>query len=270
MQLPILPNLSVHAYNGGLFRSRGKGIHPTRIIDSFELIFVDRGLLSIAEAGTSFAVRAGEALLLMPGCPHGGTAPYPGDLAFFWVHFAGEAAASASGWDLPQHPVVARPERLREWFRAFLAEQESPERGQATLDLLLLLMLHELARPAPPPPEASAAVAALAARAATWIREHLHHAIGAADVARAMNCHPDYLGRCCRRVWGHSLTEAIHRQRVRLAQRELTDSARPIRQIADDTGFADPAYFRRIFRRYTGESPGQYRRRLSHMHVNTW
>jgi hypothetical protein len=41
-------NLPITAKNAGLFISRGKGEHPDRVIDSFELIFVTKSLKAIA------------------------------------------------------------------------------------------------------------------------------------------------------------------------------------------------------------------------------
>ena len=85
--LTIAQNLRVKALNGGLFISRGEGIHPRRVIESDELILVRRGTLHIREATTEFAVREGEALLLRAGRLHEGTRPFAPDLSFYWLHF---------------------------------------------------------------------------------------------------------------------------------------------------------------------------------------
>ena len=73
--------------NGGRFISRGRGQHPTRRIDSDELIYVLRGELAIFEEKQSFRVAAGEWLFLRRGRRHGGLALYPRNLSFFWLHF---------------------------------------------------------------------------------------------------------------------------------------------------------------------------------------
>ena len=70
----ILSKLPVRAHNGGLFISRGRGMHAERVIDSFELIFVRQGSLSMHEDGHEFVVSKGQTLILYPGCTHGGTA----------------------------------------------------------------------------------------------------------------------------------------------------------------------------------------------------
>jgi AraC-like DNA-binding protein len=63
---------------------------------------------------------------------------------------------------------------------------------------------------------------------------------------------------------GCSYAAILSEKRQQLAQELLTNSARPIRQIAADVGFTNGAAFFRAFKRWTGESPAAYRRaRLS-------
>ena len=58
------------AANAGLFSARGAGIHPDRIIDSYELIFVRSGGLAMEEAGRALRVQPNQTLLLWPGRRH--------------------------------------------------------------------------------------------------------------------------------------------------------------------------------------------------------
>ena len=67
-QLPLPYSMPIRATNGGLFVSRGVGMHPRRVIDSFELIYVKRGVLAIEECGRRFDVGAEETLILWPRC----------------------------------------------------------------------------------------------------------------------------------------------------------------------------------------------------------
>ncbi|CAI6197931.1 hypothetical protein DJICPGNB_17920 [Escherichia coli] len=65
----------------------------------------------------------------------------------------------------------------------------------------------------------------------------------------------DYLGRVYRRVFHLTLTEAIHRQRVREAEKLLISEARSLSEVAALCGFNDVGYFRQIFRKHTGLTP---------------
>lgn len=60
--------LPIRVQNGGLFISRGVGSHPARKLQSWEIIFVEKGTLTICEEGEIFNVNAGESLLLWRLC----------------------------------------------------------------------------------------------------------------------------------------------------------------------------------------------------------
>ena len=56
----------------GEFRSDAEWIHPTRKIESYELIFVKEGTVYINEGGANYTLRVGDMILLEPNVIHGG------------------------------------------------------------------------------------------------------------------------------------------------------------------------------------------------------
>ncbi|MDT3719084.1 AraC family transcriptional regulator [Pseudomonas oryzihabitans] len=266
LQLSFTSPLRVQ--NGGHFISRGVGRHPRRILDSYELIYVDRGVLGLREEEAEFVLAAGEALLLQPGRLHEGLGDFDPELSFYWLHF--ELAAeplSGNGLTVPQRSQVQAPERFVALLRLFLAEQEDGAPA-AALELLLLALLERLAR-SPLASAAQGAGVALAYRARQLIRTRFGEALGAATLASALRCNPDYLGRVFRQTFGITLTEAIHRQRITAAERLLLNAELPLAGIAERCGFGDSAYFRRLFRRQRGMTPAAYRRLYCKEHINS-
>ncbi|MCZ7543158.1 MAG: AraC family transcriptional regulator [Anaerolineae bacterium] len=237
------------------------------------MIFVKEGELGIWEEDRLFTLEAGQALHLWPQLQHGGSKPMSLELKFYWIHFEvvrrndGRDAAS-SAIQVPQVARVERPEKLESLFRYFLDEQESGCLAPSTANLLVTLMLIEVARSADSRRDADC-VNVAATRAHTYIRLHYDLPISPSRIAEALGYNPDYLGRVYRTVYGHTLTEAIHHRRVGVARRLLLDSDLPIQQIAQTCGFSDPDYFRRVFRRYVQTSPRAYRRQAARVHVNT-
>jgi YesN/AraC family two-component response regulator len=71
-------------------------------------------------------------------------------------------------------------------------------------------------------------------------------------LARALHCNADYLGRVFRRTFHLTLTEAIHRQRVRAAEKLLLNDSASLTEVAARCGFNDVGYFRQIFTKHTG------------------
>ncbi|WP_435169695.1 GlxA family transcriptional regulator [Falsirhodobacter sp. 1013] len=66
-----------------------------------------------------------------------------------------------------------------------------------------------------------------------------------------------------RKATGMTSSEYIQRLRIRKACELLQFRRDPIEQVAWDSGYADPAAFRRVFARFIGLTPGEYRRRFA-------
>lgn len=69
------------------------------------------------------------------------------------------------------------------------------------------------------------------------------------------------LNRYCRLFTDRTATQSIRDRIVLEAKRQLAFSSLPVSEIAYDLGFDDPAYFSRVFRKETGESPQEFRNR---------
>lgn len=252
-------------FNAGKFISRGRGRHPERVIDSDELIIVLHGELDIFEEEQRFLVREGEWLLLRRGRRHGGAADYPGNLSFFWLHFR--------GWEtiidqLPSHGRTSRRSPLAEYAQLFLAEQSRPEPDPEVFKLLLKLMFKELSR-SPAADVSSSGRTPLVVEAENFINLHALETITPDSISRMLHCNRDYLGRIYARVHGETISAAIIRRRIEHAARLLTGENLSIKEVALASGFNDPAYFRRMFRRIYSLTPGEFRRRRREVHVNS-
>ncbi|MEI6168220.1 MAG: AraC family transcriptional regulator [bacterium] len=271
LSLNLIP--SATACNAGLFISQGQGTHPERIIDTHELIFVRTGTLCMHQGTRRFSIRPGQALLLRKGIRHGGTAPFPPDLSFYWIHFRLNPIPKTSrppyGIHLSALTTVSRPDRLTEIFRHFLDDQETGRLTPVTADLMMMLLLSEVADTRPPPDASlNETTASLAHRAEQYIGLHANEPISTQAIATALRCNADYLGRIFQKSYGHTLTDAIHKQRHHKARSLLMDSTLSIKEIAQTCGFDDVGYFRRLFKRQTGLSPLAFRGLYAHLHVN--
>ncbi len=147
--LHIPSSQPLHAGGAGLFVSSGRGCHPSRTIDNFELIFVRQGRLMMGEEDQRFEIAAGQTLILWPGRRHFGVEPYPRNLSFYWVHFSMAHPKKSRNPTLaiPQSNTPERPGRLAELFHRFLDDQEANAFQPGEADLLIGLMLIEAGRP---------------------------------------------------------------------------------------------------------------------------
>lgn len=263
--LLVAPRLGLRVHNGGLFVSPGQGVHPDRILDSYELIFVRKGMLSLWEQDRRFDVHAGESLLLWPGRRHYGATPYPRGLSFYWLHFQVADRAKAPEIKVPQHARVARVERLTGLFHRFLDDQESQCLDSMDAALLLLQMLREVARA---PNGNAARETVLVGRTEAYISSHLTEPLSTGRIARALRVNPDYLNRAFHRARRMTLTEHIHRRRLHDAEALLREGTGTVLEIANACGFTSVGHFRRLFERHNGLTPTAYRKLHARLHVN--
>ncbi|NLF76088.1 MAG: AraC family transcriptional regulator [Chloroflexi bacterium] len=275
--LKILMGCPVKAQNAGLFISRGGVMHPTRVIESHELILVIQGQLDMWEEDQVFHLEAGQTLHLWPGRRHGSTVPMPPDLKFYWIHFevrdvdsidphgTGEALSTIN---IPQVVSLPRSEGLERLFRIFLAEQEIGALHALSANLLAMLMLIEVGYQTREIHDTEG-LNVVATWTHTYIRMNFDRPITASKVATALGYNVDYLGRIYHQTYGCTLTEAIHRRRIDKACDALLNSNLTICQIATNCGFVDPDYFRRIFKRYMQMTPTEYRDENARLHVIT-
>jgi AraC-like DNA-binding protein len=267
-------SLPISVQNGGLFISRGIGSHPQRELDSWELIFVEKGTLTIREDDTLFSVREGESLLLWPHRKHVGTGTFPADLKFYWLHFEltpqcdKKTDFPASLISLPQHGQVLNPQYVISLFRQFLSEQESMTRSSA-LELILLLIMQQLSVAAHDSIQVDNSGAALAYKAQQLIRTQFHLPVSTSTLASQLHCNADYLGRVYRQTFQLTITDAIHRQRVLCAEKMLITDSCSLSEVAERCGFQDVSYFRKVFRKKMGLTPAAWKRRYCKVHINS-
>ncbi|MBL5885923.1 AraC family transcriptional regulator [Lelliottia aquatilis] len=264
--------LPIKVQNGGLFISRGVGRHPARKLTSWEIIFVEKGTLTIQEENSIFEVRAGESLLLWPNRRHVGTEDFPADLRFYWLHFELETEqleqAGIAQIGLEQYCRVQDASYVVSLFRQFLTEQEKLQRSVA-LELILLLILQQISLSNGSEEHQDEAGTSIAWRAKQIIRTQFHCPLSTSQLAKELHCNADYLGRVFRHTFHLTLTEAIQRQRVRSAEKLLLTDTSSLTEVASRCGFNDVGYFRQIFRKHTGLTPAVWKRRYCKEHINS-
>ena len=79
--------------------------------------------------------------------------------------------------------------------------------------------------------------------------------------ARKLALSDTSLNRLCRRLAGSTASDLIQQRLASEARRRLVHAAGSVSGIAAELGFKDPAYFSRFFRRHSGVSPNEFRRR---------
>ena len=97
-------------------------------------------------------------------------------------------------------------------------------------------------------------------RALAYIHENYGRPVRRAELAAAGGICESYLSTIFHQEMGLAPWEYLTRFRIQIAKEALSGSDDSVTQIAGRVGFDDPGYFCRVFRRYVGQSPQNYRR----------
>lgn len=100
-------------------------------------------------------------------------------------------------------------------------------------------------------------------RIASYILQNLNNALSRDDIARQVYLNPDYLDRIFKKKLGLSVTEYVAEQRISIAKQLLCNTKLSVSAIAIQVGIDNFSYFSRIFKKYTGQNPLEYRQACS-------
>lgn len=168
------------------------------------------------------------------------------------------------------HPQRKLPcfDPAREEYRRFpvTAEQTAHELAASDLfeaDGILKLLLAPFLRSARGHGGEHAKVRQQFLAVQQFIHERMHEPLLLGDLARVAKLHPTYFSDRFHELVGVRPLEYLTRRRVERAQYLLLTSRGSVKQVAAEVGVPDAAYFSRIFSRFCGCSPSDYR--ASHM-----
>ncbi len=94
-----------------------------------------------------------------------------------------------------------------------------------------------------------------------FMHRHLDHALQVQQLADSAQLSISRYAHLFREQTGLAPLQYLERERMQRACNDLIMSAKPIAEIAEDVGIQDPAYFTRLFRRHTGTTPRNFRKR---------
>lgn len=94
-----------------------------------------------------------------------------------------------------------------------------------------------------------------------YLKEHYREPLTLTDVARHFHFNPSYLSSYFSSHNKESFVEYINRLRIEEASKLLLQDAAAISEISSMVGYSDHSYFCKVFKKITGLSPSQYKRK---------
>jgi len=90
-------------------------------------------------------------------------------------------------------------------------------------------------------------------------RNYMNNDLSLETVAEKVGKNPAYLSNLFKNETGQKFIEYVSLKRVEAGKKLLADPTIKVYEIAELTGYADVSNFNKVFRKYEGISPGEYR-----------
>lgn len=244
----------------GKFISQGEWIHPSRVIDSCEIIFTVKGNFEIQEADKIYFMTADDVLILDKNTPHKGLEERS-DVCFFWAHFQGRP----DDIQLPKHFKLTNPSAMLLLFRQLLNYSNTPEYPGFTSNLILQLILTEVNVQYI---HLNDSRLALVNEICEWIRINVDKPISADDISEHFHYNKDYLSRLFRRSSLPGLKQTVIQTKINRARYLLLSTDLPIKDIAACVGYENYIEFLKFYKFHEGISPSSFRNAYRQTHLN--
>mgnify|MGYP001308178211 FL=1 len=95
-----------------------------------------------------------------------------------------------------------------------------------------------------------------------YISDNLKENINLKDTAAKFNLSPYYFSRTFKKVFGCNFSEYLNLVRIDEAKKLLKDNSLSVKEICYMVGYSDPNYFSKVFKKYEGVTPTEYREKI--------
>ncbi|MFC7681855.1 helix-turn-helix domain-containing protein [Paenibacillus sp. GCM10028914] len=254
----------------------------------FELLFCLEGEVVQEMNRDTITLRPGDWLLIKSGVRHQSINASSSPYGYFNVHFDLDVPEIRSMLAVAPYRHIPPEQAARTKLSSYVKELEGivqrnhVEEGamEATdivrefrfedkllLQSYTLLIIHDvltLLRDLPLPPVAPTREGPLPATdVAHAIEEKLSQGMNdemsVAGVAKELNLSRSQCSKLFSKVYGLSPRQYISRQKLNAAKELLVTTNLPVTDIAERLGFSSASHFSRQFRRWTGQSPTEYK-----------
>lgn len=250
-----LDSFSLAFSNMGYFTGANDWIHPSRIIDTHEIIFVTKGTVYIREGETDYALSRGDMLIMRPNVRHLGTKPSC-DCAFYWLHFSVDNDSA-----IPRRFFKPKDyynyELLFRKLNHLATISHNPNLIECELALLLLRQGEILTDDK------------LFFEVQDFIKTNIALAPTVDALAKKFSYSPDYLSKIFIKNAGVSLKKYIDSERNAFIKSMLINTNLQIKEIASVAGFIDDGALTKFFKYNNKVSPTEFRSRYYATHTNT-
>lgn len=265
---------------GNLLRNQDF-IHHKRSINTNVFILMKEGTLYINQSGTNHVLGPNQFILLKANEEHYGYRVSPGKISYLWVHFFPppnekiitdhavlnriiENALQNQCNPLcviPEIGFISPSQRPLILFNQLLDfSSDDTTYSKLTLDYALSLLMMEISNEfIESHTNMNKKTVPNIVLIKEWIRSNYYIPLTIQDIATEFGYNPDYLSALFKKSTGTTLINFINKTKIEMSKPILSNYDTTIKEVAYTCGFTDEKYYMKIFKKFEGMTPTQYR-----------
>lgn len=240
----------------GLFDRTGEWIHPTVMLDTYELIFVLDGTVELFEGKEKYILKRGQMIVLYPNVEHGGIRKSFGHTSFYWLHF------KTDNFDAFALPKMTEPDAIRmgKMFREIMQFHQAGSRTLAEVTLARLLLDRG---------DGIERKSKIAYEMSEFIRINSYRSVTVEELSSKFGYDRDHISRILKSEFGVNAKTMIVDKRLSYIESLLINTNDTVKEISSKCGFEDENLFLKFFKYHEGKTPTQYRDEFYRVHMNS-
>lgn len=233
----------------------GDWIHPTRVVDFNEVIYVVKGTVYLFEDDRKYELHKGDCIVLEKGKKHGGYECSGKNVGFYWFEFFSDTGFV----EQIKNVAFGSGDAFLNLARKLVYVSENPSYSRQAADCYIRLILNEIEMASKRGGNTAYPVCGIIAE---WIRKNSDRKIEVDEISRQFGYNKDYISRAFKRNFGMSLKEYIDAERLKYIKGMLIATSYPLKQISQMTGFHSYKSFLKFFTYHNDITPYQYRKQV--------
>jgi AraC-like DNA-binding protein len=266
--LPTLlqtPHLTSAVELSQVQKQKSKLIHKH---ESAEILFIQEGKANYVLNGETFTVKRGDLLLINSNIEHEAVSCVDSSLKGYSLTFSGlHLSLLPEGFITPlnEMPILNVQDQhitIQKYIEDIHEEFKNNDPGSqdiisSLLKTLIIKILRILCC------KNSGQNASISDKVKKYISENYNRDISLNELANIVFVNPYHLAHTFKDETGSSPIQYLITYRIEVAKTLLLSTNSPISEIASIVGYPNANYFNLLFKKYTGYSPGKFRKKTS-------